>query len=124
LSRFLKRRFAGAELYWVYEAGFSGFGLHRHLCRVGIQNIAVHAASIEVSVRDRVKTDKRDSLKLAVQLAAGRWQGIRIPSEAEECRRLVSRTRAQLVQARSRLKTRSARSFTSSAILRPPISGS
>jgi transposase len=104
LSRFLKRRFAGAEIHSVYEAGFSGFGLHRHLCGVGIHNLVVHAAAVEISARDRVKTDKRDALKLAVQLAAGRLQGIRIPSEGEERRRLVSRTRAQLVQERSRLK--------------------
>jgi transposase len=39
-----------------------------------------------------------------VQLAAERLQGIRIPSEGEECRRLVSRTWAQLIQERSRLK--------------------
>jgi transposase len=66
LSRFLKRRFAGAELYSVYEAGFSIFGLHRHLCGAGIHNIVVHAAAIEVAARDRVKTEKRDLLKLAV----------------------------------------------------------
>jgi len=105
LSRFLMRRFAGAQLSSAYEAGFSGFGLHRHLCRTGIHNSVVHAAAVEVSARDRVKTDKRDALKLAVQLAAGRLQGIRIPTEAEERQRLVSRTRAQLVQERSRLKT-------------------
>src|SRR5262249_7531919 len=75
LIRYLQRRFAGAELYSVYEAGFSGFGLHRALCRAGIQNLiqnlVVHAAAVEIAARDRVKTDKRDSRKLAVQLAAG-----------------------------------------------------
>jgi transposase len=37
-----------------------GFSLHRYLIENGINNIVVHPASIEVSSRDRVKTDKRD----------------------------------------------------------------
>lgn len=119
LSRFLTRRFEGARLYSAYEAGFSGFGLHRHLCRAGIHSMVVHAAAVEVSARDRVKTDKRDSLKLAVQLAAGRLQGIRIPTEAEERQRLVSRTRAQLVQERSRLKNQIRSKFHQFGLIAP-----
>jgi transposase len=44
----------------------------------------VHAASIEVSSRDTVKTDKRDSLKIAQQLSAGRLRGVRVLTEGEE----------------------------------------
>jgi transposase len=58
----------------------SGFWLHRALTAQGVSNIVVHAAAVEVSARDRVKTDKRDSLKIAQQLAAGRLRGIRIPT--------------------------------------------
>ncbi|WP_235112712.1 transposase [Acaryochloris sp. 'Moss Beach'] len=52
---------------------------------------------IEVAVNNRVKTDKRDALKLATLLEAKRLKGIRIPSEEEEAHRLLSRTRKQLV---------------------------
>ena len=52
-----------------------------------------------------VKTDKRDSLKMADQLSSGRLGGIRIPTVEEEDRRLLTRTREQLMRARRRVQT-------------------
>lgn len=103
LMEFIGKRFQGSEVHTVYEAGFSGLTLHRSLEKAGIKSIVVNAASIEVNARDRVKTDKRDSVKMALQLSQGRLRGIRIPSEVEELRRTTTRTREQLVQARSRI---------------------
>ena len=102
----LKRYFPNATLHSAYEAGFSGFVLHRALEKSGIKNIVVNASSIETSSHNRVKTDKRDALKIATMLAAGRLKGIRIPSQAEESRRLVTRTRQQLVQERTAVKNK------------------
>ena len=65
LLAYIRKFFPGAVIHSAYEAGFSGFGLHRYLLENGINNIVVHAASIEVSSRDRVKTDKRDATKIA-----------------------------------------------------------
>ncbi|MEM9451733.1 MAG: transposase [Cyanobacteria bacterium P01_E01_bin.6] len=79
LASQLKRYFPGANLKTVYEAGFSGFVLHRELESAEIESIVVNASSIETTVHNRVKTDKRDALKLATQLAAGRLKGIRVP---------------------------------------------
>ncbi len=66
--------------------------------------MVVHAASVEIESGNRVKTDKRDSLKLAEQLDANRLRGIYVPSEARELRRLLTRTREQLVRARTRVE--------------------
>ena len=77
----VSKDFGGASTRAPYEAGYSGFWLHRRLTAAGIDCIVVHAASIEVSARDTVKTDKRDSLKIAQQLAAGRLRGVRVPTE-------------------------------------------
>jgi len=104
LGEQLRKFFAGATLYTAYEAGFSGFGLHRELVRQGIANRVVHAAAVEIAAHNRVKTDKRDDRKLSEQLEAGRLRGIRVPSEAEEQRRLLSRTRSQLVRQRTRVQ--------------------
>lgn len=101
---FVNKYFPQAEVKTCYEAGFSGFWLHRALEAAGISNIVVHAASIEVAANDRVKTDKRDSLKMAKQLSHGSLRGIRIPSVEEEKRRLLSRTRDQLVKTRQRIQ--------------------
>lgn len=96
----LTKFFKGAEVHSAYEAGFSGFKLHRVLAAAGVNSRVVHAASIEVKSNDRVKTDKRDAKKIAEQLAANRLRGIYVPSEVEEMRRSLSRGREQVVERR------------------------
>lgn len=102
----LQKYFGGSIIHTVYEAGFSGFALHRELVKHGIGSIVVHAASIEVAANDRVKTDKRDADKMAALLEAGRLKGNRIPSEQEEQRRMLTRTRQQLVEDRTAIKNK------------------
>jgi transposase len=101
LAASLPRWFEGATLSSVYEAGFSAFVLHRALIKAGITNIVVNPASIAVAANDKVKTDRRDSKKLAIDLADGRLRGIYVPTEAEELARLLPRTRAQIVEHRA-----------------------
>lgn len=106
LAQQLLKYFAGATIHSAYEAGFSGFVLHRELQKHGIHNRVVNAAGIEVASNSRVKTDKRDALKLATLLEAKRLKGIRIPSEEEEAHRILSRTRKQLVADRASVKNK------------------
>lgn len=103
LVKYIKKYFKGAKVYTAYEAGFSGFYLHRQLLTQGVNNIVVHPASIQVSARDRVKTDKRDSLNIAKQLASGELKGINVPNEKRELFRTLTRTRSQLVEAKKRI---------------------
>jgi transposase len=103
LVKYIKKYFAKAKVNTAYEAGFSGFYLHRHLLEHGIKNIVVHPASIEVSARDRVKTDKRDAIKIAQQLADGRLKGIHVPDEQREHFRSVTRLRDRFMEQRVRL---------------------
>lgn len=105
LGRYLKKRFSGAQIFSVYEAGFSGFGLHRKLVGLGIHNIVINAASVQTAANDKVKTDKRDSRKLAEQLKNGSLKGIYIPSQTEELKRVLTRTREQIVRHRARVAT-------------------
>lgn len=94
--------FAGAaKICTAYEAGFCGFGLHRKLVSVGIQSLVVNPASIEVAANDRVKTDARDSEKIARHLSAGNLRGIHIPTEAQELARIYQRTRQQIRETRT-----------------------
>ncbi len=106
LLAYLKKYFKNAEVKSAYEAGFSGFGLHRFLNKNGVENIVVHAASIEIGSRDRVKNDKRDALKIAAQLAANRLKGIFVPSPEMEDYRELTRLRATFVKDRNRIATR------------------
>lgn len=100
LVTFCKKYFPGAVVESAYEAGFSGFHLHRVLEKNGMKNLVVHAAGIEVASGDRVKTDKRDSLKIAIQLEAGRLRGIHVPSEEREEKRALTRLRDTVVEHR------------------------
>lgn len=96
-------RFSPAKIISGYEAGFCGFYLHRFLIEHGIENMVIHPASIEIGSRDRVKTDKRDSLKIALQMSAGRLHSIYIPSLDQEYSRLITRSRAFLIAKRTRV---------------------
>ena len=101
----LKQFFSGSRLHTVYEAGFSGYALHRLLIAAGINNIVVNPGSIETASRDKVKTDKRDAKKMAEQLSDHRLKSIYIPSE-EERLRLLTRLRATIVKERARIACR------------------
>ena len=94
-----KRKFGleeNARVRSCYEAGREGFWLHRALGQMGIDNIVVDAASIEVNRRQRrAKTDRMDVKKLVRQLdrycrgEGNVWSVVRVPSaEAEDSRQL------------------------------------
>lgn len=100
LINYIKNNFSSVQLETAYEAGFSGFHLHRQLITAEIKNHVIHPGSIEVASRDRVKTDKRDAKKIAIQLAAGRLKCIYIPTLEEEAKRSASRFRSNIVKLR------------------------
>ena len=102
----LQKYFGTGRIHTTYEAGFSGLVLHRCLSAAGIDSRVVHAAAVEVRAHNRVKTDRRDAAKLAEQLEAGRLGGIYIASCEQEEKRLISRSRQQLVQERAATKQR------------------
>jgi len=102
LVSYIKKHFENKECHTAYEAGFSGFILHHELVSNGINNIVVHPASIEIASRERVKTDKRDSKKIAEQLAANRLKSVYIPDKKREDYRIISRLKDMLTNARSK----------------------
>jgi len=106
LVDYLRKYFVNAKIKTAYEAGFSGFVLHRHLLQEGIESIVIHAASVEVSARDRVKTDRRDSLKIATQLSTRRLKGIHVPTVEREAFREVSRLRETIGDDKRRIGNR------------------
>jgi len=61
----------GKVLVFVYEAGPCGFGIYRMLRRRGHECWVVSPGMTPRSNADRVKTDRRDCLKLARLARAG-----------------------------------------------------
>jgi len=106
LVNYIQKYFKGAEINTVYEAGFSGFHLHRYLIANNINNIVTHPASIKRAARDRVKTDKKDALKMAKQLSLGELRGIKVPSEEREIFRTLTRVRDAIIEDRKRAGNR------------------
>jgi len=89
-----------------YEAGPTGFGLHRLLTSMGVACEVIAPALIPRAPADRVKTDRRDCQRLARLHRAGELVAIRVPTEAEEAVRDLCRARADLVADRTRTRHR------------------
>jgi len=88
----------------VYEAGPCGYGLARELLALGYRYAVVAPSRIPRRPGERVKTDRRDALKLASLARAGELVSVTIPDERDEAIRDLSRARVDAVRAR--LKSR------------------
>ena len=99
-------RYAGHQLQAVYEAGYFGFRLHDRLVAHGIPCIVTPPSLVPQEYGNRVKTDRRDSSKLAHLLAKGMLKRVWVPSEEELYHRQVIRRRRQLVRDRVRTQSR------------------
>jgi transposase len=91
----------------VYEAGPTGFGLARAARERGLDVRVAAPGSIPKGSGDRVKTDRRDAIRLARLLAAGELGFAFVPSVEDECFRDLVRciedVRGDLMRARHRL---------------------
>ena len=89
-----------------YEAGPGGYDLHRLLASMGVACDVVAPSLIPKGGSDKVKTDKRDSIRLALTHRAGMLTAVRVPSPAEEAVRDLTRVRAGAVADRKRAQQR------------------
>lgn len=91
----------------AYEAGPTGFGLAREAKRYGLDVRVVAPGSIPKGPGDRVKTDRRDAVRLVRLLAAGELRFSFVPSIEDEAFRDLVRciedVRGDLMRARHRL---------------------
>lgn len=99
-----------------YEAGRDGFWVHRYLQSIGVENVIVDPASIEVNRRKRrQKTDRLDARKLLAMLVRyyqgeqDHWSVVRVPSiEDEDARQLhreIERLKIEAKQHRVRIQS-------------------
>lgn len=99
---------AGHGLHIVYEAGPCGFALQRHFGALGWHCDVVAPSSIPRPPGERVKTDRRDAMKLARLARVGELTAVRVPDSADEAMRDLVRGREDAVReqrnARHRLK--------------------
>lgn len=87
------------ELYICYEAGPCGYGIQRQVTAFG-HNCAVVAPSlIPRRPGDRIKTDRRDAVKLARLHRAGELTPVWVPDSAHEAMRDLVRARLAAVRS-------------------------
>ena len=106
LARKLRREAPG-EVRCCYEAGPTGYALHRMLEAEGVICEVVAPSLTPVKPGARIKTDRRDARKLAELFRAGLLTEVHPPSESEEALRDLCRcrddARTDLLRARHRL---------------------
>ena len=104
---YLESNFPGATYHSVYEAGFSGFWLHKELSQLGINSIVVNPADIPTTDKERQqKEDRRDSRKLAKDLYANQLKAIYVPDDRALDNRSLLRVRESIVKEIRRCKQR------------------
>jgi transposase len=89
----LKRLRRLGKVKCCYEAGPTGFGLQRALTAEGIDCVVVAPSLVPTRAGDRVKTDRRDAVRLARFLRSGDLTEVYVPDEATEAMRDLERAR-------------------------------
>jgi transposase len=86
------------RLTFCYEAGPTGYGLHRLLKSLGHECVVVAPSLIPKKPGDRVKTNRRDALSLARQLRSDELTAVWIPDKGHEAMRDLTRAREAAVK--------------------------
>ncbi|TBY81566.1 IS110 family transposase [Rhizobium leguminosarum bv. viciae] len=86
------------RVHFCYEAGPTGYGLHRLIQSLGHECMVVAPSLIPRKPGDRVKTNRRDALALARLLRAGELTAVWVPDEGHEAMRDLVRARAAAVE--------------------------
>ena len=108
-----------ARLRVCYEAGPCGYGLHRQLTGLGAACAVVAPSLVPSKPGDKVKTDRRDALKLARLHRAGELTAVWVPDAAHEALRDLTRAREDAVEALHRARQQ-LRTFLLRQGQRPP----
>ena len=89
----LSESYGGALLLFCYEAGPCGYALYRRLLACGHDCQVVAPSRIPKTPGERIKTDRRDALKLARLLRSGDLKRVWVPDRDQEMMRDLSRAR-------------------------------
>ena len=115
LARRLTSRHPKSTLHFVYEAGPCGFWIYRLLTSLGHICYVVAPSLIPKKPGERIKTDKRDAIKLARLMRANELSPIYVPHADDEAVRDLSRAREaachDLKRAKHQLKSFLLRNF-------------
>ncbi len=91
----------------AHASGACGFELYRRITDLGALCVVVAPASVPKKANDRIKTDRRDAVKLAMGLRSGELSPVYVPTREDEALRDYLRAyediKAELKRAKQRL---------------------
>lgn len=93
IARTFGKLIAEGDVVCCYEAGPTGYDLYRQLTKMGAKCSVIAPSLIPRRSGDRVKTDRRDAIKLVRLFRAGELTPITIPSTEQEGVRDLLRAR-------------------------------
>src|SRR6202008_4647053 len=104
--KFIKKLGSPEQLRACYEAGPTGFMLYWQLTQLGVDCAVVAPTLVPQKPGDRVKTDRRDALKLARSHRSDDLTAVWVPDEGSEALRDLVRQREAAKQDQLRARHR------------------
>ena len=120
IRRLVKKLGPPEQLRVCYEAGPTGYVVYWQLTALGVACEVVAPTLVPVKAGDRVKTDRRDALKLARSYRAGDLTAVWVPDAAHEALRDLVRAREAAKKDQLRARHRLGK-FLLRRGQRPPI---
>jgi len=102
--KLLRKYGPAGQVSVVYEAGPTGYGLHRELSRHGYHCEIIAPSLIPRRAGERIKNDRRDCARLAELSRAGELKAIWVPDAAHEAMRNLWRAREDAVNLRLKVR--------------------
>ena len=93
VRKLIKQLGTTEQLKVCYEAGPTGYGIYRVLVSLGVHCEVIAPSLIPQKPGDRVKTDRRDAIRLAHLYRAGELTSVHVPTEEDEALRDLVRAR-------------------------------
>ncbi len=109
IRKLIKKLGAPEHLRACYEAGPTGYVLYWQLTQLGVECAVVAPTLVPTKAGDRVKTDRRDALKLARSHRSGDLTAVWVPDGDSEALRDLVRAREAAKQDQLRARHRLAK---------------
>src|ERR1700678_1081373 len=106
VRKLLKKLGPVEKLRACYEAGPTGYVLYWQLAELGVQCEVIAPSLVPVKSGDRVKTDRRDAMKLARLYRAGELTAVWVPTPEHEALRDLVRAREAAKKDERRARNR------------------
>ncbi len=106
IRKLMKKLGPAEHLRACYEAGPTGYVLYWQLTELGVECDVIAPTLVPVKAGDRVKTDRRDALKLARSYRSGDLTPVWVPDQGSEALRDLVRAREAAKQDQLRARHR------------------